>query len=290
MVDLSLKQLRLFCSVAHTGNLGISAEQLFLTRGAVSQGIKALESQLGVSLFERQAQRLHLNARGHLLLPLARQMLNRQDNILALFEPGGCQAPLRLGASLTIGNYLLPALLGGELGSIPLSGEVRLANSAEIQKALMAYQLDLGLIESETLELGLERSHWRDDEMVLIAPPGHPLSGKVANWGRLSEETWVLRESLSGSREQFERHLRPRLKPAIKIMELGSLEAVVRSVQAGLGCALVSRLACDEALDRKVVSQVELPEPIYRRLYLVWGEGNRALPQVASAVKLLSPR
>ncbi|WP_028109078.1 LysR substrate-binding domain-containing protein [Ferrimonas futtsuensis] len=290
MVDLSLKQLRLFCSVARTGNLGITAEQLFLTRGAVSQGIKALESRLGVSLFERQAQRLHLNARGHLLLPLAQQMLNRQENILALFEPGGSQAPLRLGASLTIGNYLLPTLLGGEFGGIPLDGEIRLANSAEIQRALVAYQLDLGLIESEILEPGLERRHWRDDEMVMIAPVDHPLSGKVADWERLSEETWVLRERQSGSREQFDRYLGPRLKPVIRTLELGSLEAVVRSVQAGLGCALVSRLACDDGLARRVVSQVELPEPIYRRLYLVWGEGNRALPQVASALKLLSPR
>ncbi|BDY04535.1 LysR substrate-binding domain-containing protein [Ferrimonas sp. YFM] len=290
MVDLSLKQLRLFCFVAQTGNLGVTAERLFLTRGAVSQGIKALESQLGVSLFERQAQRLHLNARGHLLLPLAEQMLNRQASILALFEPGDSQVPLRLGASLTIGNYLLPTLLGEALQQIRLCGEVRLANSAEIQQALVAHQLDLGLIESETLEPELERCHWRDDEMVLIARAGHPLSGQVADWGLLSEETWVLRERHSGSREQFDHHLRPRLKPEIRILELGSLEAVVRSVQSGLGCALVSRLACDEALDREVISRIHLPEPILRRLYIVWGQGNRALPQVASALKLLSMR
>ncbi|WP_169307102.1 LysR substrate-binding domain-containing protein [Ferrimonas sediminicola] len=284
-----MRQLRLFCSVAETANLGRTAESLCLTRGAVSQGLKALESQLGVTLFERQAQRVRLNVRGRLLLPLARQMVNRQQCIVSLFQSGASQAPLRLGASLTIGNYLLPTLLSGALSEVALDGAVRLANSAEIQASLARYELDLGMIESDRLHPGLERRHWRDDEMVVIAPPGHPQHGALADWQTLSRETWVIRERRSGSREQFDRHLAPKLTEAHRTLELGSLEAVVRSVRAGLGCSLVSRLACDEALSQGAVSHIEMATPIVRRLYLVWGQGNTALPQVESALTLLMP-
>ena len=86
MYEISLRQLKVFVVVAATQNLGLAAAQLYLSRGAVSQALKALEDSLGMLLFDRQAQRLQLNSAGRQLLPLAHEMLARQQQIQQLFR------------------------------------------------------------------------------------------------------------------------------------------------------------------------------------------------------------
>ena len=120
-MNISFRQLKAFVAVARLGNLGAAADQLCLTRGAISQALKELELQLGTPLFDRAHPHLLLNSEGALLLPLADEMLTRLDDIGALFqqsgETGGSgKAVLRIGASQTIGNYLLPSLLA-QLGA-----------------------------------------------------------------------------------------------------------------------------------------------------------------------------
>ncbi|SHH93822.1 DNA-binding transcriptional regulator, LysR family [Ferrimonas marina] len=278
MAELSLRQLRVFVSVAHSGNLGQSAEALFLTRGAVSQAIKALEQQLGVALFERRTQRLLLNSQGRQLLPLAEALLAQEQGVQALFHSGALQIPLRLGASTTIGNYLLPTLLAQHWpGEWPLP-QVQLANSEHLQQALLQRELDLALVESESLHSELSRWPWREDEMVLIAPADHPLAGQSAAWSALEGQPWVLREPRSGSRAQFDHRVAPQLQRVQVVLELGQLEAVVRAVAAGLGLSLVSRLACQQAIAQGQVSELRLPETLVRRLYLVHPPSSDALP------------
>ncbi|MBY6186515.1 LysR family transcriptional regulator [Marinobacter hydrocarbonoclasticus] len=287
MADLSLRQLRIFVSVAHTSNLGRSADALFLTRGAVSQAIKTLEEQLGVALFERRAQRLVLNTQGRQLLPMAEELLAREQGVMALFQTGTSATPLRMGASATIGNYLLPQLLARDWPHdwpLPL---VSLANSYQLQEQLAGRALDFALVESESIHGELVRHLWREDEMVLVAPSGSPLAGTSVTWRQLDGQNWVLREVHSGSREQFDHHLAPRLTDFNVVLELGQLEAVVRAVEAGLGLSLISRLACEEALKQERVAEVVLPQPIMRRLSLVHPPGSEHLPQLQRVLALL---
>lgn len=288
MADLSLRQLRIFVSVAHTGNLGRTADALYLTRGAVSQAIKTLEEQLGVALFERRAQRLVLNTQGRQLLPMAEELLAREQGVMALFQSGLSATPLRLGASATIGNYLLPGLLANHWPSDWPLPAVTLANSYQLQEQLAERALDLALVESESIHGELVRHLWREDEMVLVAPPAHPLAGQAVPWSALNDQSWVLREVHSGSREQFDHHLAPRLERFSVVLELGQLEAVVRAVEAGLGLSLVSRLACDDALRQGRIAEVFLPQPIYRRLSLVHPPGSEHLPQLQRVLALLA--
>ncbi len=287
MADLSLRQLRIFVSVAHSGNLGHSAEALYLTRGAVSQAIKSLEEQLGVALFERRAQRLVLNTQGRQLLPMAEELLAREQGVLALFQSGTSATPLRLGASATIGNYLLPALLAHHWPSDWPLPAVTLANSYQLQNQLAERRLDLALVESESIHAELVRHLWRDDEMVVVAPVSHPLAGESVDWADLDGQHWVLREVHSGSREQFDHHLAPRLARFQVVLELGQLEAVVRAVEVGLGLSLVSRLACGDALRQGRIAEVLLPQAIRRRFSLVHPPGSEHLPQLQRVLVLL---
>ncbi|GAA4886246.1 LysR substrate-binding domain-containing protein [Ferrimonas pelagia] len=285
MARLSLHQLNVFCHVANNGNLGQSAEQLHLSRGAVSQALKTLEQQLGVTLFERSVQGLALNSHGHQLRPKAEAILAQEQELLQLFHPSGALAGLRLGASRSIGTYLLPGLLAQ--WAEPQLPSITLANSHQLQQQLLNYQLDIALIESERIDPRLIRHHWRRDEMVLIGPPAHPLADRQVSWAQLEGQRWVLREADSGSREQFDHHIQPFLQQASIVLELSDLEAVARAVEAGLGLSLLSRLVCAAPLAQHTLSELRLPQPLYRRFSVVYRPESAALPQLQQLLQRL---
>lgn len=288
MQEINLRQLRVFVTLATQQNMGLAAEQLYLTRGAVSQALKALEQTLGTALFDRQAQRLHLNSAGHQLLPLAHEMLARQQQIQQLFQVDSQFSPLRLGASQTIGSYLLPTLLTAPLRAL-LAPSLVQQNSHALQQQLLHYQLDLALIESDSLLPGLQRIAWRQDPMWLICPPDHPLAGTTVPWSALNGQPFILREPFSGSREQFDLQLAPHLTELQISFEMNSLTAIVRAVSTGAGLSLVSALACQDAVARGELALIELPQPILRQLWICYPPANQQLPALQQLLKLLKP-
>lgn len=288
MQEINLRQLRVFVTLATQQNMGLAAEQLYLTRGAVSQALKALEETLGSALFDRQAQRLHLNSAGYQLLPLAHEMLARQQQIQQLFQTDSQFSPLRLGASQTIANYLLPTFLSGQLRAL-LAPSLVQQNSHALQQQLLHYQLDVALIESDSLLPGLQRIAWRPDPMWLICPPDHPLAGKTVQWQALNGQPFILREPFSGSREQFDLQLAPHLTELKISFEMNSLTAIVRAVSSGAGLSLVSALACQDALARGELALVQLPQPMLRQLWICYPPANQQLPALQQLLKLLNP-
>ncbi len=277
-MNISFRQLKAFVAVARLGNLGAAADQLCLTRGAISQALKELELQLGTPLFDRAHPHLLLNSEGALLLPLADEMLTRLDDIGALFqqsgETGGGKAVLRIGASQTIGNYLLPSLLAKLGPEWRLS--VFIANSQQLAERLLAFELDLALIEGEVTHPQLHSEAWQQDQMLLVTSPAHPLAqrlattGAVLNAADLAGQYWVLREAQSGSREQFDKYLRPQLSAPGTVLELNTLEAVLNTVQQGLGLTLVSELAVQDRLRSGALVVLPFSQLMPRQLHLCW--------------------
>ena len=271
-MKLTLQQLKVFATIARHGNLGGAANELCLSKGAVSQSLQELERQLATPLFDRVHPRLQLNSEGRLLQPAAEELLTRMQEIEQLFgpdaEPSG---QLRLGASQTIGNYLLPSLLAGgaqELGSAP---RVTIANTHLLCHSLAHFELDLALIEGENHHPDLVSEPWLEDEMLIIAPPQHPLAGQLELPLRLlAGETWVLREPQSGSREQFEQQIQPRLPRWQAGLELNTLEAVMLAVEKGLGISFISRLAVSDRLHSGRLVALTPSQTFPRQLSLVW--------------------
>lgn len=287
MRDLSIKQLRVFVTTAQQGNLGDSADALFMTRSAASQALKGLEQQLGVQLFDRVQQRLVLNSQGYFLMPMAIDLLACQQGIWEQFAPESSMGQLRIGASLTIGNFVLPQVLASLKSSMPLP-DISLANSSQLQQQLKRYELDVALIESNVIDREFERRHWMQDEMIIIASPDHPLAQQQADWQNLAGQDWILREPNSGSREQFEHHIAPHLASMNLLLELNNISAIVGSVAAGLGLSLASRFACQQALAAGQVTQLHLPDPIYRQFSIVYPRSNRHLPQLTKLLEQLA--
>jgi DNA-binding transcriptional LysR family regulator len=281
-MNISFRQLKAFVAVARLGNLGAAADQLCLTRGAISQALKELELQLGTPLFDRAHPHLLLNSEGALLLPLADEMLTRLDDIGELFqqsgETGGSgKALLRIGASQTIGNYLLPRLLAQLGPEWRLS--VFIANSQQLAERLLAFELDLALIEGEVTHPQLHSEAWQQDQMLLVTSPAHPLAQRLAVTGAvdaalsaadLAGQYWVLREAQSGSREQFDKYLRPQLANTGTVLELNTLEAVLNTVQQGLGLTLVSELAVQDRVHSGALVVLPFAQPMPRQLHLCW--------------------
>ena len=168
---------------------------------------------------------------------------------------------LNVGATLTIGNYLAVGIMADYMAEQPGARvHLEVANTRTIVERVLAFELDLGLIEGELNHPDLELLPWREDELVVFCSPEHALAGKEALTDRdLREAHWIVRESGSGTRQTFERGLHGLVPELDLALELEHTEAIKRAVEAGLGISCLSRVCLREAFRRG--SLVELPVP-----------------------------
>jgi DNA-binding transcriptional LysR family regulator len=202
---------------------------------------------------------------------------------------------LAIGASTTIGNYIVPALFGELHGAHPrVSLELEIGNAARIQEQLLDGKLDLGLSEGLVASEGLRIEVFTHDEMVLIVAPSHPLASAgpaLLGLTQLQSLPLIVRERGSGTREVVEDALARRgiqLSPA---MSLGSTEAIKNAVAAGLGAAFVSRLTIELELSSGRLTTLALEDATIRRaLRLLTLEGKPPSPAAREFLRLLRRR
>ena len=272
-MPITLRQLEIFEKVATTQHVTKAGELLLISQSAVSMAIAELEHMAGAPLFERRGRRLLLNDRGRYLLPEAREVIRRTRTIErvlndSLEKPAGV---LRVGASTTIGNYLLPSLLGEFARLYPgAKALLTVGNTQQIETAVINSELDLGLIEGPCHLASLNAKPWRQDELVVIVGKEHPWSGAgFASAQMLAEAPWIMREKGSGTREVFESAIsREGIEISISL-ELGHTEAIKRAVEAGLGVGCLSRLAVQRELDNHWLIKVETPLDLRRNLIIL---------------------
>ena len=178
-------------------------------------------------------------------------------------------ARLRVGATLTIGNYLAAALMARFMRRYP-AAEVTLsvANTEEIARQVGNFDIDVGLIEGEVADPDLEVTPWRDDELVVFCAPDHPFARKrVLSDRDLRSAAWIVREHGSGTRQAFDRAMRG-LLPELRIaLTLQHTEAIKRAVAARLGVGCVSRIALDDAIGRGSLKACRVPQRDFRRQF-----------------------
>ncbi|GAA0793841.1 LysR family transcriptional regulator [Marinobacterium sediminicola] len=272
---LSLRQLQVFLAVIETGSTIRAAEAVSLSQSAASNALSELESRLGERLFDRVGKRLVLNASGRALQPRARALLVQARDAEALFRDGGNQ--LKVGASTTIGNYLLPRLLGEARGELPCE-RVEIANTDDIAERMLRFELDLGLIEGRALHPDLVMTPWRQDEMVIVAAPS--FKGQS-----LAHLPWIMREPGSGTRSVVEQELFGTLEGVQPILELGSSEAIHNAVRAGLGVSCLSRHVVQQSLQSGELQVLAPEHSIRRQLYLL---RHRQRPDTAAVARFLA--
>ena len=217
-------------------------------------------------LFDRHGRRLVLNAAGRRLLPSAIEVLDRVRYI----ESSGVRQPVRVAiyASLTAGNYMLPALISRFAASHPdYRFRVSIGNSEQVAESLLRFESDAGWIEGIVEDPALMAFPWRNDPLMIVAGSGHPLAGRKASIEDLAAALWVLREKGSGTRAVFERAIEGKFRLGRVPVEFAGIEAVKRAVLAGAGLSRMSRSAV----------AAEITSGQLRRVFVPWLDLRRQI-------------
>ncbi|MEO8925465.1 MAG: LysR family transcriptional regulator [Caldimonas sp.] len=281
---LTLRQLEVFAAMAQSGSTRAAADRVARSQSAASTALAALEAALDSPLFDRIGRRLLLNEHGRALLPLTLSLLEQAAELQALFtrEP---LAPLRMAASFTIGEYLLPEMIARWKQAHPgASARLVIGNSSDVIEAVARFDVDIGFIEGRQRHPDVIVRRWLADELVIVAAPDHPLAGtRAVSAAELAAAGWVMREPGSGTREAADRWLAERVRPLRIELELGSSEAVKRVVAAGVGIGCVSRKAVAEALAGGWLVEVMTRLPRAARALSIVVHRERRLGRVAEA-------
>jgi DNA-binding transcriptional LysR family regulator len=246
---LNLRQLEVFVATARGGSTRAAADRVARSQSAASSALADLETSVGALLFDRIGRRLVLNENGRALLPKAQALLDQASEVQALFS-GEHAAPLRVAASFTIGEYLLPERVSQWTALHPQSQvHLHIANTRDVIEAVAGFDVDVGFIEGPQTHPDLVVRAWREDELVIVAAPGHALANRIATHRQLSQATWVLSELGSGTRQVTDAWLIQNLEQVHVGFELGSTEAIKRVVASGTGLACLSRYTVAQALE-----------------------------------------
>lgn len=275
-------RLTVFRVVAARLSFTQAAELLHVSQPAVTSHIKTLEQELGVRLFERAAGAVRLTLAGERLFAYAVEV-NRlaQQTLHDIGSLNGEQrGRLRLGASTTIAQYLLPRLLGEFVQLHPrVDLSVVSANTAQIVARLVAGESDLGLIEGPPGTASVKVDKFVDDEIAVIVAASHPFAALPppgTSLADLAEEPLLMREPGSGTRRVVENALRDAgiaTRDLHVVMELDSTEAIKSGVEAGLGVGFVSRWALREPQTRAVRTIPVAGLTINRSFQFVYPQG-----------------
>lgn len=244
---LNFHQLHIFYTVAEKGSFSAAAQALHMTQPAVTMQVQSLEDYFGTKLLRRSTKRIELTEAGRALMPYAKRsidLIRETDASMSKFTRQ-LKGRLQLGASLTIGEYILPRLLGPFGQEYPhISISMKVMNTAQIMEEILNHQLNFGLIEAPVNHPDMHMEAVLSDELKLIVANSHPFARRESvSLQEAMECPFVLREQGSGTRLVMEEQLmKMGADPsAMKIvMELGSTGAVKSAVEAGLGVSFVS--------------------------------------------------
>ena len=173
----SLRQLEVFLATAQYENVTRAADSLAMSQSAASSSLKDLEQQFSVQLFDRVGKRLQLSELGNQLRPQAENLLAQARAFEQALVGEDVVGRLHIGATLTIGNYLAVGMIAEFRRRNPQADiALSVANTQSSAERVAGFELDMGLIEGEFHHPDLETLHWRPDELVVFAAPGHPLA------------------------------------------------------------------------------------------------------------------
>ncbi|AKX94695.1 HTH-type transcriptional regulator CysL [Moorella thermoacetica] len=274
VITLLDNQLLTFKAVAEQKSFSRAARVLHLTQPAISLHIQSLEEYFGTRLLDRNNRQVTLTEAGRVLYNYALELSRLYDEVKkALADISGkVKGNLVVGATLTIGEYFLPSIAGEFKRQYPdVEITLRIANTQEIICRTLDGELDLALIEGQAKHPNLIQEDLFQDELVLIIHPEHRWAGRrEITPEELREEPLILREEGSGTRQITEAGLRKaglELSTLKVVMELGSTQAIKEAVEAGLGVAIISRLAIKKEIRYNLLREVRLQGIDFRRTF-----------------------
>lgn len=291
---MNLRHLAIFNAVAETGGINRAAERLMISQPAVSRQIQALEHALGVTLLERRPRGIHLTEAGKILADYARRLFEIEAQANEVFSDLRSlrTGVLRLGGSMSLGNYFMPEVIAAFHHQYPqIRVSLEVGNTDYILDMVRHNRVDIGFIEGEFNKDEFDAEVFMHDELIVIAHPGHPLAGQgPMPFSRLCQYGCVMREAGSGTRAALNNLLeRAGIEDHPFNLTLGSPEAVKRAVQREAGLAVASNLTVINELANGSLVHIPLSGPsAYRKLHRLTLPHKQLAPAAKPFLTLVS--
>ncbi|MDH5444831.1 MAG: selenium metabolism-associated LysR family transcriptional regulator [Gammaproteobacteria bacterium] len=265
------RRLQVFHTVARLLSFTKAAEELHMTQPAVTFQVRQLEEQFNTRLFDRTHNRISLTDAGKRVYDCAERIFElyaEMDNSVRELT-GDISGVLILGASTTVAEYMLPALLGDFKDKNPeVTIRLKVANTDGIVSMVENNSIDLGVVEAPVNNKNLVVEKCRMDQLVVIVPPNHVLTSETSiSLEKLIQHPFICREEGSGTREVMIEHMNDEglnTNDLNVAMELGSLEAIKGAVEAGMGVSILSRATISKELKLGSLVAINLDPPINR--------------------------
>ncbi|RKD22842.1 transcriptional regulator [Ammoniphilus oxalaticus] len=268
------QHLVVFVKVVDLKSFSQAAEQLHMTQPAVSQYIQSLERLMGVKLLDRTSKMVRLNKAGEIVYHHAVEILGLYSRMQSLVDDlsNTASGTLSIGASYTFGEHVLPHIIAKLSKQYPhIKPTITIGNTKEISDLVRNHQLDIGIVEGNFNQRQLSVENFAEDLMYIFTSAEHPFTQlEMITAAELKEETWIVREVGSGTREAAEKMFVSFGFIPVKVLEFGSAQLIKESVEAGLGITLLSQWATQKELSLGTLSIVNIQGmPIRRKFSIV---------------------
>lgn len=261
--------LKTFVTLAEIKNFTKTAENLRMSQPSVSLHIKNLEKEFQTTLFLRSPKFLQITPTGEILYDRAKRMITlyeqtRQD---ILEHQNSIKGELKIGASFTIGEYILPSLLLDLQNEYPeLELQVLIGNTEEIIQSVRMHQVDIGLIEGQTNEKELSVHPFMQDELFIVSSRNHELASKnEVTFADLQNQPWVTREVGSGTREFLNHVIRTNGLKVKSLLTISSNQGIKETLINGMGLSFLSRSVIERDVQNKSLSIIKMKNQNFTR-------------------------
>ncbi|MFC3041525.1 LysR substrate-binding domain-containing protein [Virgibacillus xinjiangensis] len=264
------QSLVVFKEVADRKSFSRAAEVLHMSQPAVSQYISALEKEYGVRLLERSNKFVQLNKAGEIIYQYAVDILRKYEQMEILVsdlknQPGG---ELKIGASYTIGEYLVPLILKRLQDKYPdILPDVMIGNTDTVTRTLEKREIDIALVEGEIDRPKIEVEPFAQDRMFIVVGNRPELIRKQYSPVELEKETWLIREEGSGTRRMAEELFSFLQISPERALTFGSTQSIKEAVEEGMGITFLSELAIKKELQQQRLHRLDMEGLPFRRQF-----------------------
>ena len=295
-IDFNFRELEIFCKVVELGSFSKAAEAVFLVQASVSERIASLEKKVGTRLLDRLGRKVIPTAAGELLHKHATLFLEMKETAQLEMEKflGLEQGEISMGGSTIPGEYILPALISRFNKKYPsLSVKLKISDSSDIEKRVLAGQLELGVIGSKSTHPNILSQQLWEDELVLALPVDHPFARrKSVSLKELRETPFILRGEGSGTLKILEAYLRDSGEDGTSAFQVsarfGSSTAVKEGIKSGLGLSILSARAIDTELKAGLLKTLKIKGlSISRNFFLIRNKLRIASPSCQAMLNYL---
>jgi DNA-binding transcriptional LysR family regulator len=276
---MTLRHFKIFVAVCDKMNMTKASEALFMSQSAVSQAISELENHYDIRLFERLSKKLYLTQAGEKLMSYARYIIKLnielENDMKTLYQNGS----IRIGASVTVGAYVLPKLVSHFQRANPQTSiEVYEENTQKIEKMLLHDEIDIALVEGETTTPDILNWPFMNDELILICGANHKFAKlPYIEPSELEKEKFIIRETGSGTRKTFEDKMIENQLVWKATWTCNNTDTIKIAVAEGLGVSVISRHSVINELASGILSEIPIKGIKFKRKFKIIYHKNKYL-------------